>query len=666
MEESAKEVLKFSSLSSSIEPGFWYKLAELKLEVDKLDEHERKIWGSYKKIGGKSLFTVGLSSFNKSISIPENCLYTNVARGYCINKNTLESYKSCDKTDLVSMYGQRLKKQMCNGDVLDDPSLLSSFILLSHADLKKYNFIYWFAFLVPQDITINSIGSNPLEAEFTTDMISDIFFGHSQLDVINRTFFVVVKTIDGIKVYTLKEFSSSFKNGELDKLCYYFAFCDCSSDSKNPSWYLRNYLAFIHLQFSNKSMKVICIRDKETSYALQVTIEGGNSLEKWIGWKRKSDGKFGPVLVNLGDSMDPARLAENGKRLNLSLMKWRLAPELNLDIVRNTSFLLLGSGTLGCSVALNLTAWGADKITFVDSGRVSYSNPPRQFLFSFEDSRSNVHKAHAAAKRLNCISPSMEARSEVLEIPMPGHATSDIAFKLKGSDVFPSDHLSQLISEHDVIFLLTDTRESRWLPTLLARHHKKLEVISCSNGENERLKTLPLRKPHKMKSQANEGAMESFYFERSNDSKKRYQNVIRIDSDCLSTADRTLDQQCTVTRPGVASLAAALAVELTVSILQHPKRDACDSADETVLGAIPHSIRGYLSSFSHILPSTPAFESCVACSTKVLSAYEKEGRLFLKKVYESSTYLENLTGISKLLDDPNINEIVELDDEEDF
>lgn len=71
-----------------------------------------------------------------------------------------------------------------------------------------------------------------------------------------------------------------------------------------------------------------------------------------------------------------------------------------------------------------------------------------------------------------------------------------------------------------------------------------------------------------------------------------------------STKDRTLDQQCTVTRAGVAQIAAALAVELAVSVLQHPDTLAAPAAmgstskaSEGVLGIVPHTIRGSLRNF---------------------------------------------------------------------
>jgi ubiquitin-like modifier-activating enzyme ATG7 len=136
-----------------------------------------------------------------------------------------------------------------------------------------------------------------------------------------------------------------------------------------------------------------------------------------------------------------------------------------------------------------------------------------------------------------------------------------------------------------------------------------------------------------------------------------------------SMKDRTLDQQCTVTRPGVSNISAAIAVELLVSLVQHEKKNAApayyqmtnkteeSSIPEGILGVLPHSIRGYLSAFQNILPATERFSQCIACSDKVLEAYKQSGEDFLMKVFDSTEYLESLTGIDKIAEvDNNVSQ----------
>lgn len=68
-----------------------------------------------------------------------------------------------------------------------------------------------------------------------------------------------------------------------------------------------------------------------------------------------------------------------------------------------------------------------------------------------------------------------------MSIPMPGHPVnfSQAMLSQAEKDV---EQLEKLISEHDVVFLLMDTRESRWLPTVIAASKRKVGWNDCMCG----------------------------------------------------------------------------------------------------------------------------------------------------------------------------------------
>ncbi|XP_070632971.1 ubiquitin-like modifier-activating enzyme ATG7 isoform X9 [Bos indicus] len=374
---------------------------------------------------------------------------------------------------------------------------------------------------------------------------------------------------------------------------------------------------------------------------------------------------MGPRMVNLSECMDPKRLAESSVDLNLKLMCWRLVPTLDLDKVVSAKCLLLGAGTLGCNVARTLMGWGVRHITFVDNAKISYSNPVRQPLYEFEDCLAGGKpKALAAADRLQKIFPGVNARGFNMSIPMPGHPVnfSSVTLEQARRDV---EQLEQLIDSHDVVFLLMDTRESRWLPAVIAASKRKLVINAALGFDTFVVMRHGLKKPRHQGA----GDLCPSYPMASADllSSSLFANIPGYKLGCYfcndvvapgdSTRDRTLDQQCTVSRPGLAMIAGALAVELMVSVLQHPEGGyaIASSSDDrmneppTSLGLVPHQIRGFLSRFDNVLPVSLAFDKCTACSSKVLDQYEREGFNFLAKVFNSShSFLEDLTGLTLL------------------
>jgi ubiquitin-like modifier-activating enzyme ATG7 len=113
-----------------------------------------------------------------------------------------------------------------------------------------------------------------------------------------------------------------------------------------------------------------------------------------------------------------------------------------------------------------------------------------------------------------------------------------------------------------------------------------------------------------------------------------------------------LDQQCTVTRPGVAPLAASLASELYVSITQHPLGSNAPIQNETTsaFGTVPHQIRGHLSTWEQLILSGKASEYCSACSNKIVDEWKQHGEAFVRNVCQrgGGKVIERVCGLEEV------------------
>ena len=633
---------------------------------------------------------------------------------YCLN--TIERIATFDRKSAARNACDEILEAISSGNALCSPHLLQRFIALVYCDLKHYKYHYWFGspVLAPQDASFSftSTDATHLDQESLTttytqeeevekqgpgamECVHEYMKKHE-----NPPLFILVQQQQQQQqqrqasvcssCHPLSEWNQLPSHDGDGKTSKYLVFLDPSNDPVFPGWPLRNalILAALHFDFSNASnasiLPVLCLRTSKgrphapSSRVLYIDMSSvvastrmGRASTPWYkclgGWEINNNAAV-IRIADLGPSMDPIRLAASAVDLNLQLMKWRAAPTLDIPRISNKRCLLLGAGTLGCSVARGLLGWGVRHITFVDNSKVSYSNPVRQSLFTFEDCLGGGRsKAAAAAAAVTRIFPDAVATGIEMNIPMPGHPPHTEAEARQVIDNVNA--LQELVIAHEVVFLLMDTRESRWLGTLLSNASQYLH-------ENTNVSTLAITAAL---------GFDSFVVMRhgapppspSPPGGTATSTATRLGcyfcSDVIapanSTRDRTMDQQCTVARPGLSGIAGSLAVEMMAAVCEHPLGmyappagypPPTNTQDEehgeqkeegagSVLGGVPHMIRGQLNGFTQTCMTGHAFPQCPACSKVVVEEYLSRGAEFvLQVVSEPQRYLEDLTGLSEL------------------
>jgi ubiquitin-like modifier-activating enzyme ATG7 len=593
----AKMMMQFKTLETRISATFWHELHKRKLDVYKLQDDPIALTAPlmpgapFLDLDYRSFPAPGPAQPAGAETLPQGVF---LARGVLVNANTAEQFSKLDKRALLETLMGTALAQARTGPA-------ARFLVVAHADLKRHQFTY-----VSAVLAVRFAGCD-----------AAVEHGARQATQAEAASATAALASDDAKVAGWSWVDSST-----------VAVADPSADALHAGWPLRNVIAQVLLarpDLHSKPLTALCVRGGSDVVVFGVRLpelkEGVKPTA--VGWETPR-----PRVVSLASAMDPRQLAETAVDLNLKLMRWRMFAELDLQRVGATRCLLLGAGTLGCNVARALVGWGIRRITFVDNARVSFSNPVRQTLFTFADCLDGGKwKAEAAAARLAEVFPGVDAKSHVMTIPMPGHAVCK-ADEERTKQVV--EQLEALILEHDVVFLLSDSRECRWLPSLLGAFHRKL-IITVGLG------------------------FDSYVVMRhgvTSDGPGQQQLGCYFCSDVVaprdSLTDRTLDQACTVTRPGVSMVASALACELLVSVLHHPLGSCAPAEGTCALGSVPHQLRGFLSQWQTVPLTGAAYDRCVACSTAVTDEYRKRGFAFLLEAFNNPTYLEDVTGLTRM------------------
>jgi len=79
-----------------------------------------------------------------------------------------------------------------------------------------------------------------------------------------------------------------------------------------------------------------------------------------------------------------------------------------------------------------------------------------------------------------------------------------------------------------------------------------------------------------------------------------------------------------------------------------PSHPALPPPFQHPLGTIPHTIRGYLSTFSNLQVEGKPYDCCSACSDRVLEAYNKDPWEFVARALNERGWVEEMSGLKEV------------------
>ena len=342
-------VLKFIPVKSVIDPGFWESLTKKKLDEWKLDDSEKPLEWSYSP--GKSFIRFDYDALEKPSSV--SC-------GTLRNFNTIEDFKKLDKKEYLKEALGEIRNHIQNSDSIKWQRLFLPKII-TFSDLKKYHYTFWVCFPTMKL-------SKPISIKSSRSLNATELHQLERSEQHKENFFLLVKN-------HRRPFQEATKitkeEGEDEDVV--FCFEDHVNQDETPENAVgimaRNLIFFIWSRLGLNQFKICSVRstlkqengsfsrDFSSSRLYELCISNDTEETNGAGWEPFKD-KLAPKKIDLSASMDSRQLAANAVDLNLKLMKWRLQPSIDLEIIKEKRILLLGSGTLGCNVARALIGWG--------------------------------------------------------------------------------------------------------------------------------------------------------------------------------------------------------------------------------------------------------------------------------------------------------------------